>query len=147
MAEHDENPFEGYNDAINEAMARQQADEEMYAAHEEWKATTWQGKTVSLIQAIGHHFRPFFLAVSESLQEEKSTRILGHIVRIIIVLVGIVALYVAAHLIQTLIGKEIVIEQEIVIIEEVRQSKKDETVTVKNKKRSNPRSSRDKKTQ
>jgi hypothetical protein len=147
MAKHDENPFEGYDEAINEAMARQQADEEMYAAHEEWKATTWQGKTVSLIQAIGHHFRPFFFSVSEALQEEKSTRILRIIVFFIILLVGIVALYVAAYLVQILIGKEIVIEQEIVIIEEVRQSEIDETVTAQNKKRSNPRSSRDKKTQ
>lgn len=145
------NPFDGYD----ERLAREQADEAMYSAHELWKETTWQGKIVSMVQAVGEHFRPFFLAVADALQEETSSRAIGHVVRLIIVVVGVLALYVVANLIQTVIGKEIIIEQEIIIIEEVRQSdlddeneKRDETMTVEaNKKRSKPRSSRDKKTQ
>lgn len=154
MANPDEQDFEGYMKAVAAEEAQQQADEAMYAAHELWKETTWQGKAVGLLQAFGRHFQPFFLAVSEAIKEEKAARILGHFVRLVVVIMGVVALYVIAHLIQMVIGKEIVIEQEIVIIEEVRQSdldneneKRDESVILDNKKRSKSRSSRDKKTQ
>lgn len=153
MANPDED-FQGYMAASAESAAQRQADEEMYAAHERWRQTTWQGKIVTFIQAIGNHFKPFFLAVSDALQEENSKRALGHFVRFVMVVMGILALYAIANLIQTVIGKEIVIEQEVVIIEEVRQSdideeneKQDTSVTVEVKKKSKPRSSRDKKIQ
>jgi len=149
-----ETDFDGYMEARAAEEAQQQADEEMYAAHQIWKETTWQGKIVSLLQAFGNHFQPFFLAVSDALKEEKAARMIGHLIRLVIVIVGVLTLYIIASLIQTMIGKEIVIEQEIVIIEEVRQSdldnereKRDESVTLKGKKRSKPRSARDKKTQ
>jgi len=152
MANPEQHDFAGFDEAARAAAARQLADEEMYAAHELWKETTWPGKIVGMIQAVGRHFQPFFTAVSETLQEEKSVRVLGHFIRLVIVIMGVLALYVIANLIQTVIGKEIVIEQEVVIIEEVRQSdldkeKRDESVTLENKRRSKPRSSRDKKTQ
>lgn len=150
----DDNPFEGYNSEMERMAQRQAADEAMYAAHEEWRKTTWQGKVVGMIQALGHHFRPFFMAVSEAIREEQSARILGHLIRVVMVLVAILALYAIANIIQTIIGKEIVIVEEIVILEEVKQSdlddeneKGDESVTLQRTKRSKPRSSRDKKTQ
>lgn len=155
MADHETNPFETYDADMNQAAQRAAQDEQMYAAHEEWLKTTWQGRIVGWIQALGLHFKPFFLAVSEAIQEEQSARILGHVLRVIIVLVGIVSLYVIANIIQSIIGKEIVIEEEVVIIEEVKQSdldkeldgsKGDETVTVESKRRSQ-RTSREKKTQ
>ena len=136
------------------AAARQQADEAMYSAHEQWRETSWQGKFVGLVQSIANHFRPFFLAIADALQEESSSRAIAHLVRLLIVIVGVVSLYVIANLIQTIIGKEIIIEEEVVIIERVRQNdidnengKRDETVSLENKKRSKPRGSRDKKTQ
>ena len=142
-----EEDFEGYMEGMAASAARQQADEEMYAAHELWKQTTWQGKIASFIQAVGQHFRPFFMAVAEALQEEKSKRAVGNFVRFLIVMMGIIALYAIANLIQTMIGKEIVIEQEVVIIEEVRQGDTDKNERqVENKKKSKRRSARDKKT-
>lgn len=145
------NPFEGYD----EARARQQADEAMYSAHEKWMETSWLGKIVGLVHSIANHFRPFFLAIADALQEESSARALAHFMRLLIVIVGVVSLYVISNLIQTIIGKEIIIEEEVVIIEQVRQSdldnengKRDESMTlVESKKRSKPRGSRDKKTQ
>jgi phage shock protein PspC (stress-responsive transcriptional regulator) len=148
--------FEGYMEAMAAEEAHQQADEQMYASHQLWREKTWQGKIVGVIHGIGQHFRPFIEAVAEALQEEKGAgfRALQHFLRVVIVVVGIVSLYIIANLIQTMIGKEIVIEQEVVIIEKVRQSdldgereKRDESVTIESKKRSKPRSSRDKKTQ
>ena len=150
-----EHDFDGYMEQMAAEEAQQQADAEMYAAHRVWRETTWQGKFVGLIRGVGQHFRPFFTAVAEALQEEKGSgyRVLQHFIRVVIVIVSIVTLYVIANIIQKLIGKEIIIEQEVVIIEEVRQSdllnereKRDESVTIVGKKRSQ-RSSRDKKTQ
>ncbi len=148
------NPFEGYDERMAEAAARQQADEEMYAAHKQWKETTWQGKCVGLVQIVANHFRPFILAVADALQEESSSRAMAHLVRFFIVIAGVVFLYVIANLIQTIIGKEIIIEEEVVIIERVRQSdldnengKRDESVPLETKKRKKARSSRDKKRQ
>jgi serine acetyltransferase len=82
---------------------------------------------VGLLQSIGKRFEPFFSSVAETLREEKSLgfRIFSHLIRISIVFVAIAVVYLLSHLLQVVIGTDIEIEKEVVIIEEVRQSELD----------------------
>jgi hypothetical protein len=93
--------------------------------------------------------------VADALREEKSLgyKVFSHLILMSIVFVAIATIYLLAHLLQVLIGTEIEIEEEVVIIEEVRQSeldgqKQDASVTVENKTGTpQRRSARSKKTQ
>mmetsp|Transcript_46363 Transcript_46363/g.69034 ORF Transcript_46363/g.69034 Transcript_46363/m.69034 type:complete len:176 (-) Transcript_46363:175-702(-) len=119
-----ENDFAGYMEGLAEAEAAAQEEKEILNAHELWRNSTWAGWTVRQIQTVGEHFRPFFLAVGASMKEDKgfSKRLLSHFLRISIVLAAIVTIYILAHILQMFIGKEIVINQEIVIVEEIPRS-------------------------
>lgn len=75
--------------------------------------------------AIGQHFRPFFLAISQSIAEDKSIgfRLLSHFVRMALIAALMLSLYSAARVFQMVIGNEIVQQQEIVILEEIPRSR------------------------
>jgi hypothetical protein len=80
---------------------------------------------VTQLLTIGQHFRPFFKSVASAMAEDKSIgfRLLSHFVRMCLVGFVLLALYVIAQIIEAVIGKEIVAEQEIVIVEEIPRSR------------------------
>jgi hypothetical protein len=80
---------------------------------------------VTKLLDFGNHFRPFFLAIADSMAEDKSVtfRLLSLFLRVLVILVVLAGLYVAAQIIQLMIGTEIVTEHEIVIVEEIPRSR------------------------
>lgn len=76
--------------------------------------------TQSLV--IGELFRPFFQTVAASMTLDNSigVRLLSHLVRMMrLVGFALLSCYAIVQIIEFVIGKEIVSEQEIVIVEEI----------------------------
>ena len=120
-----------------------------WAQHKVWRETTWAGKLTTFVLMIGNN--PFTRAIVKGLSnqengESANARILTIVASMSVVLVGILVLKALSRIFQVLVGKEIVMNQEIHIIEEVKLSdllkELDDTENNKDGKR---RSARDKK--
>lgn len=74
---------------------------------------------------LGHMCAPFIHAVADALREESNAgvRLLSLFLRLSIVAVMLMALYGASSLLQMVIGKEIFVEQEVVVVEEISKSR------------------------
>eukprot|EP00543_Licmophora_paradoxa_P001643 CAMPEP_0202445296 /NCGR_PEP_ID=MMETSP1360-20130828/4139_1 /ASSEMBLY_ACC=CAM_ASM_000848 /TAXON_ID=515479 /ORGANISM="Licmophora paradoxa, Strain CCMP2313" /LENGTH=178 /DNA_ID=CAMNT_0049061499 /DNA_START=56 /DNA_END=592 /DNA_ORIENTATION=+ len=117
--------FEGYMEEMKEIETEQAAQQLMIDRHEKWLNSTAGGWVIKNLMELGNHFRPFLIAVADSMKEERglSTRLLSHLLRISIVFVALAAIFIGARLIQMVIGEDIVIENEVVIIEEIPRSR------------------------
>lgn len=75
---------------------------------------------VRQLQALGSHFAPFFLAISDAVEGNDGAAVaFTLLLRILAVSAFVAALYAFAKIINMLIGaREIVIEEEIVVEEE-----------------------------
>ena len=80
---------------------------------------------VTKLLELGNHIRPFILAVTEALSDDDNagTRVLSIFLRLSLVAVFIVAAMIAGRLVQMVVGKEIQVEQEVVVVEEVSRSR------------------------
>lgn len=70
------------------------------------------------IQAIGKHFAPFFLAVGDAMNEERSgpTQILVLILlRSIVIATIVAAIYAIGQIATMILGREIIVEEKIVV--------------------------------
>ena len=113
-----------------EEMERRERDERLYEAklnaHEEWRQRTWAGFGVRMVQKIGKHFGPFFLAIQNALDETSQddgensiSRIAAYLgIRMAIVIGLLVAAYAGGKVLQLLIGSDYEIVEEIVIVHE-----------------------------
>lgn len=92
---------------------------------QEWRKTTWAGWFVTKLLELGNHIRPFIRAVTEAMRDDqnKGTRALSIVLRLLVVVVLLVAALTFGRIIQSVIGKEIFIEQEVVVVEEVPRSR------------------------
>ena len=96
-----------------------------WAEHRVWKETTWAGKLTTLILKIGNN--PLTRAIVKGFSDQDNgnsinARILTVVASMSVVLVGILVLKALGRIFQVLIGKEIVVNQEIHVIEEVKLS-------------------------
>ena len=75
---------------------------------------------VRQIQKVGGHFEPFFDEVSKVMSDDDSVFkvFVLSIIRLLVILVALGFVYAAARFIQMFVGKEIVKEEEIVIVHE-----------------------------
>jgi len=121
-------PGEDFGDYLQE-MDRQQdefAYEAKLGAHKEWRQTTWAGFFVRKIQSFALHFEPFLIAVQDALDQttiedgEKSLAQIGAYlgIRMIFVVLLLVIIYVGGKVIQLVIGSDIEIVQEVVVVHE-----------------------------
>lgn len=113
-----------------EEMERRERDERLYEAklnaHEEWRQTTWAGFGVRMVQKIGKHFGPFFLAIQNALDETSQddgntsiARIAAYLgIRMALVIGLLMAAYVGGKVLQLLIGSDYEIVEEVVIVHE-----------------------------
>jgi len=124
MSKHDEDFVDFLKDP-NVADLEQQREQAMLDAHEEWRNTTWAGWIVKQLQELGRHLLPFTRAVGEALRDDKhiGTRLLGLLLRLSVIFVLVAGVMFAARIVQMVIGKDIVVEREVVILEEVPRSK------------------------
>lgn len=72
------------------------------------------------IQAIGGHFGPFVDAVTEVMQDDNSLSkiLILFVIRLLVIAAGLAIVLVVARIFQKIVGKEIIQEEEIVIVHE-----------------------------
>lgn len=100
--------------------------DEMIAQHQDWLDTTWAGFATTKLLSLGS--LPFITAISEALQDQEdgkstSAMVVANFVRIAVVFAVILAVYIIGKIVQIIIGGDIEIIDEVVIIKEVPRSK------------------------
>lgn len=115
MADHPE--FFNYAEKIKE--------DKMFREHEEWIHTTFWGRLTQKVLNWAKQ-SDFFGAIADSLSNQHDISPYGRTLSICltmsIVVVGILAIYALGSIVQMIIGKEIVVEQNIVIETQVKLS-------------------------
>lgn len=113
-----------------EQVEQNAKDQAMYKAHAQWQQETWGGRLSLLILRIGNipivqKFLDTVLNLStgqSSNDNEWPMRVLRLVLILLIVLVIVTVFHIAASMIQLIIGREIVVNQEIQVIEEIKLS-------------------------
>jgi hypothetical protein len=113
-----EDDFQGYMEDIQKRELEGQEYEAMMGRHEEWRQNTWGGFAVRQVQALGHHFEPFFQALVDIMQEDKNSPrsvILIVLIRGSVIMAWVLGGYAITRIVQRLVGREIVFEEEIIV--------------------------------
>jgi hypothetical protein len=113
-----EDDFQGYMQSIQKRELDAQEFDAMMERHEEWRQTTWGGYAVRQLQAMGHHFSPFFDALGGIMQADKnspSNVMLVVLLRSMVIMAYILFGYALIRILKHVIGREIVFEEEIII--------------------------------
>ncbi len=116
MEEHPE--FLDYIDRLN--------DEKMYREHEAWLHTTFLGRLTNSVLSWAKQ-SDFMYAIAQSFSNEDIGsnpygRTIGIAINVGIIVVGVIALYSIGRIIQVFIGKEIIVEQKVIIETQVKLS-------------------------
>jgi hypothetical protein len=113
-----EDDFSGYMESLKAHEMQDQAYQNQLAEHELWRQTTWGGWVVRQLQALGDHFSPFFEAIADTVQSDKNTPaqlVLLAVIRSLTIAAYVAALYALLRIANAILGREIVIEEEIVV--------------------------------
>jgi len=127
-ADTDVDPSEDFGGYVEE-LERRQRDEEAYqaklAAHEEWLQKTWGGATVRMTLGLVNHLRPFLEAVEGAISEtndggERSpTQVMAYLgIRMLYILVALAIFWIGTKIIDLMIGGDIEMVEEVVIVHE-----------------------------
>lgn len=113
-------------DYLDRAKRKEEANErEAQAARhkEEWRRTTWAGMLIATVERTG--IAPFFLALGNSFEggeDSGSFKLASLVYKVGFISICILFVYVLGALMRMVLGEEIVVEQEVVIVEEVTKS-------------------------
>ena len=110
--------FHGYMQDLQEQKADAERTRERLEQHEIWRQTTWGGYVVRQLQALGKHFGPFFFAIEEAMSKDENgpvQTLVLLVLRVLLISGFVAAIYAFAHILQRFLGREIVIEEEVVI--------------------------------
>jgi hypothetical protein len=113
-----EDDFQGYMENIQQRELEGQEFNAMIERHEEWRQNTWGGFAVRQLQAFGHHFAPFFEALTDIMRADKnspSNVMLILLIRGLVIMAYILGGYAFIRIIKHLVGREIVFEEEIIV--------------------------------
>ena len=118
--------FGGYVEEIQRMEFEDALYEAKLNAHEQWRQTTWSGTAVRKIQGLALHFKPFLLAVQEALEDttdEDGTKSMQQImayigIRMLFVVLLLLIIYVGSKLFQLMVGGDIEIVEEVIIVHE-----------------------------
>jgi hypothetical protein len=113
-----EDDFQGYMEDIQKRELDAQKFDDMMERHEEWRQTTWGGYAVRQVQAMGHHFSPFFEALGDIMRADKnspSNVMLVVLLRSMVIMAYILFAYALIRILKHVVGREIVFEEEIII--------------------------------
>ena len=119
----DKADFLDYIDALQKEERIQQHEALAAQLRKQWRETTWAGALIATIERIGAD--RFFYAVGSSFeggQDTASFWLTGLLYKIGYIASAIFFVYVIGKVLKVVMGEEIVIEQEIVIVEEVTRS-------------------------
>ena len=127
--------FQGYMEGVAHVEAEREATRELLRQHEEWRQTTWSGWAVRQIQSTVKGLEPTVSQIASTFGEENSndasSAIIVNLIRFLAIMVVIVGFYALSQIVNNFLGKEIVMEEEIVILheyeteEEARAAKKE----------------------
>jgi hypothetical protein len=100
--------------------------EQMWNDHEEWRHNTFLGKLTHSVMKFAHESE-FFGAIADAFSDQENgaspyARTLSICLTISIIVVGVIGLYAIGSIIQMIIGREIVVEQQVLIETQVRLS-------------------------
>mmetsp|Transcript_13162 Transcript_13162/g.23869 ORF Transcript_13162/g.23869 Transcript_13162/m.23869 type:complete len:159 (-) Transcript_13162:18-494(-) len=117
--------FTDYMSSLADAERLEEMGRQRMEAHEVWKNSTWIGFTVQTLRWLGDN--PFMQAIRSSLRDQQggtstSALIMKNIARMSIIVIGIVAFMALGKIAQQLVGGDIVMQEEVVIIEEIPRS-------------------------
>ena len=113
-----EDDFQGYMENIQKRELDAQKFDAMMEKHEEWRQNTWGGYAVRQMQAMGHHFRPFFDALGDIMRADKnspSNVMLVVFLRSLVIMAYVLFAYALIRILKHVVGREIVFEEEIII--------------------------------
>lgn len=119
--------FGGYVEELDRRERAEEAYEAKLSAHEEWRQATWGGFAVRQIQALARKLRPFFEVVGEALRETNGSggeqrtpaQAFAYLaVRTVVILGCLVVLYIGAKVLEILLGGDIEVVEEVVVIHE-----------------------------
>jgi hypothetical protein len=114
-----EDDFQGYMENIRKRELDAQEFDAMMERHEEWRQNTWGGYAVRQLQALGHHFAPFFEALGDVMRADKNSPanvMLVVLLRGMVIMAYILFGYALIRLITRIVGREIVFEEEIIVM-------------------------------
>uniref|UniRef100_A0A7S4HKH0 Uncharacterized protein n=1 Tax=Odontella aurita TaxID=265563 RepID=A0A7S4HKH0_9STRA len=125
MAGDDHPHFQGYMESLASKEAEDAEFGSQMKSHQEWLENSWGGYVVRTLQRVGDN--RFIHALADAFKDQDggnsvSSILLKSFARISIVVVVIISIYAVGKLLQMITGKEILVEQDVVVIEEVRQS-------------------------
>uniref|UniRef100_A0A7S1ZYL5 Uncharacterized protein n=1 Tax=Trieres chinensis TaxID=1514140 RepID=A0A7S1ZYL5_TRICV len=123
MADHPD--FYGHLEGLAREAAEREADRATREAHQYWLDNSIGGSLVKLSRRVFDN--PFVHAVTDSLLDQDqgnstSSLLLKNAARLAVVLVGIITVLAIGRIFQMMIGTEIVIENEVVVVETVKRS-------------------------
>jgi hypothetical protein len=121
---------ESYLDALQEKKNAVDQRQRMLQEHEVWRQTTWGGWATRQVQAVGRHFSPFFLALSDAVSGEAEASALS--LRILVmsasVFGGVALFYLIARVLKVFVGRQLVITQEVIMEHEEEEEDDDSGV-------------------
>ena len=115
--------FLDYIDTLQQKEERQNNEELAAKLRKEWRETTWAGAIIVAVEKIGAS--NFFAAIGNSFQEGEdatSFYVTKTLYKIGEIVACIIFVYMVGRILRMIMGDEIVIEQEVVIVEEVTRS-------------------------
>mmetsp|Transcript_24427 Transcript_24427/g.58948 ORF Transcript_24427/g.58948 Transcript_24427/m.58948 type:complete len:157 (+) Transcript_24427:55-525(+) len=113
-------------DYLGSVKRRERAEEnETRAARQrkEWRETTWAGMLIATVERIGA--APFFAAIGNSFEkgeDSASFYLTSLLYKIGLISSSIISVYLLGWIMRMIMGEEILVEQEVVIVEEVTRS-------------------------
>jgi hypothetical protein len=112
--------FAGYMEDLAKAEIEREANRELLKNHEIWRQTTLGGWAVRKMQAFVRNIEPFLAQIAHIFRDTDSASsiIVLNLIRFVALLVMMFLIYFASQILQKLIGNEIVVEEEVVILHE-----------------------------
>lgn len=114
-----EDDFKGYMENIQKRELDAQEFDAMMERHEEWRQTTWGGYAVRQLQALGHHFAPFFEALGDISRADKNSPgslVIVVLLRGMVIMAYILGGYALTRILKHIVGRDIVFEEEIIMV-------------------------------
>ena len=117
------NEFLDYVDSVKRKEQEKEDWERTLQLKKEWRETTYAGMLFAFVERSG--MAKFFEAIADSLEggeDRASFYAIKIIYRVGIITSAIMFVFVVGYIFKMLLGDEIVIEQEVVIVEEITRS-------------------------
>ena len=135
MASQEEHDFVKYVDNLERKRTADQNEQLAARLREEWRTTTIAGALFAAVEKSGlaKHFRSLADAFEEG-EDSTAFRTIDLTFKVGLITAIIAFVYVVGGIAQSIVGKELVIEKEIVLVEQVTERRKAEDASASSEK-------------